>query len=335
MTCLNRRNFLKRSVSMSALATAGKYSFEESVLLSRESSGSDKPQTVDTQSMPMGKIGNVKISRLITGGNLINGVAHARDLIYASPLVKNYFTDEKIMETWRLSEEYGINTMSSWPSPRFMEVLKKYRKSGGKIQWMGHIGDSIQSAKMCIDNGAVAIYIAGDQGDTCVREGKFDKLAEVMAFIKKNGLPAGVAGHPVAVPKLCEEHGVGADFYMKTIHSGDYWSATPPDKRKYDIRTGDPAFNVKSHTSGHYHDNIWCLQPDETIDYMKTLKKPWIGFKVLAAGAINPRQGFRYAFESGADFIHVGMFDFQLKEDVLITKRLLSRELKREREWYG
>ena len=68
---------------------------------------------------------------------------------------------------------------------------------------------------------------------------------------------------------------------------------------------------------------------------MKTLKKPWIGFKILAAGAINPRRGFQYAFESGADFIHVGMFDFQIKEDALITKRILSRKLNRERAWIG
>jgi len=49
------------------------------------------------RTMPMGEIKRVKISRIIVGGNQINGVAHARDLIYASPLVVNYFTDEKIM----------------------------------------------------------------------------------------------------------------------------------------------------------------------------------------------------------------------------------------------
>jgi hypothetical protein len=36
---------------------------------------------------------------------------------------------------------------------------------------------------------------------------------------------------------------------------------------------------------------------------MKTVKKPWFAFKVLAAGAIEPKDGFRFAFENGTDFI--------------------------------
>jgi len=70
---------------------------------------------------------------------------------------------------------------------------------------------------------------------------------------------------------------------------------------------------------------------------MEKVDKPWIAFKVLAAGAIHPREGFKFAFENGADFICVGMFDFQIREDVAITKRLLS-ELStrgRARPWKG
>src|SRR5690242_11108175 len=37
-----------------------------------------------------GRIGKVKISRLICGGNLISGYAHSRDLIYVSDLLLHY-----------------------------------------------------------------------------------------------------------------------------------------------------------------------------------------------------------------------------------------------------
>ena len=52
-----------------------------------------------------GKIGNLELSRLIMGGNLIGGWAHARDLIYTSQLVKAYHTDERVMMTLQLAEK--------------------------------------------------------------------------------------------------------------------------------------------------------------------------------------------------------------------------------------
>jgi uncharacterized membrane protein YphA (DoxX/SURF4 family) len=61
--------------------------------------------------VPTGKIKNVVISRMIAGGNLISGFAHARDLIYVSSWLKTYFTDEKVIETLWLCEACGINTV--------------------------------------------------------------------------------------------------------------------------------------------------------------------------------------------------------------------------------
>jgi len=65
-----------------------------------------------------------------------------------------------------------------------------------------------------------------------------------------------------------------------------------------------------------FMDNIFCFNPQETIDFMNQLEEPWIAFKVLAAGAIEPKQGFPFAFNNGADFICVGMYDFQIVDDV-------------------
>jgi hypothetical protein len=60
-----------------------------------------------------------------------------------------------------------------------------------------------------------------------------------------------------------------------------------------------------------------------------------MGFKVLAAGAIQPEDGFNWAFQNGADFICVGMFDFQIVNDVNTTIDVLGKLQGRTREWYG
>ena len=80
---------------------------------------------------------------------------------------------------------------------------------------------------------------------------------------------------------------------------------------------------------------MWDLFPLQTIEFMKGVNKPWIAFKVLAAGAIQPKDGFRFAFENGADFIAVGMFDFQVIDDVNTASKVLADLKKRERKWFS
>jgi len=53
----------------------------------------------------------------------------------------------------------------------------------------------------------------------------------------------------------------------------------------------------------------------------------------MAAGAIHPRDAFKYAYDNGADFICAGMFDFQVREDVILAKDALSGQTNRQRPW--
>lgn len=262
--------------------------------------------------VPMARIGKLNVSRMIMGGNLIGGWAHARDLIYVSKLVRAYHHREKIFQTLALGESCGLNSLIT--NPALCGVINDYWRNGGKIQFISDCGskDLTGAIRKSIDHGASACYIQGALADELAKAGKFDQMADALELIRRNGLPAGIGAHSLQTVMGAVDKGLRPDFWMKTLHNVKYWSARPGEKTC---------------------DNIWCEDPEAVVAYMRKLEQPWIAFKVLAAGAIQPKEGFRYAFESGADFICVGMYDFQIVEDVNLALDVLRGPLIRERMW--
>jgi uncharacterized membrane protein YphA (DoxX/SURF4 family) len=338
---LDRRTLIK---GLSALPVMGAFgyalyekakweSYEERNLVDAVTGASAKMLNIASLkelkgAIPMGKIKGVPFSKLILGGNLLSGWAHSRDLIYVSQLVKAYHQKEKIFATLLLAEKCGINTLLT--NPILCSLIDEYWKRGiGKIQFIsdcagliyGNVGqksampinDYMDKVKKAIDTGAVACYIQGETADFYMENGKPEVIAKVMDFVRQNGLLVGIGAHKIETIKACVDTGFQTDFWMKTMHHHNYWSANNPE----------------------WHDNKFDFSPEETIRYINQLKEPVIGFKVMAAGAILPKDGFRYAFENGADFVCAGMYDFQMVEDVNIACDILGSGIKRERPWMG
>jgi len=255
---------------------------------------------------PTGRIGKLEISRLICGGNLFSGFAHSGDLLYVSSLLKHYFSDDKILETLELCEESGINTAILRTDEHIIGIIKRYRtERGGKIQWIAQtyptVANPRDNIRMAIDHGAAGAFMMGGNAETIVKAGKKDLLGELVAFIKQNGLVAGIGSHALEIPILSEQQKFEPDFYFKTHNKVGYNSQDPRD--------------------------IAAL--------MKTIRKPWIGFKVLGAGRIEPKDGFDMAFQNGADFINVGMYDFQVAENVGLVREIVGKYERRDRKWMG
>jgi hypothetical protein len=285
--------------------------------------------------LPTGKIGNHEISRLVIGGNLIGGWAHARDLIYVSSLFKAYNTEKKVFETLMLAEKAGVNTINiGFPSN---PLLAKYKKNtGSKIQVISQVapnmkkGDIYEQINAAIDYGVDIIQVIGNWCDWLVRDNKIEVVGNMIDYIRDQGFTAGLASHTIDALIACGDHGIIPDYYMKTMHHDNYWSAHPIENRiPYEV----DGKNSPDHN--RFHNNLFCLFPERTIDFVDKAKIPVMGYKVLAAGAIKPEDGFRWAFENGADFICVGMFDFQIVDNVNTTIKILNNLPDRKRQWFG
>jgi hypothetical protein len=115
---------------------------------------------------------------------------------------------------------------------------------------------------------------------------------------KAHGLPTGLGAHRLGPIQDCEKAGLDVDFYLKTFHHHNY------------------------PTAGLQYDSSFCQDSEEVAKFMQTVKKPWLAFKVMAAGAIPPKDAFEYAFTHGADFVLAGMFDFEIEEDARIAREV-------------
>ncbi len=277
------------------------------------------------QKIPKATVAGNEYSRLILGGNLLSGWAHSRDLLYVSQLVKAYHNKDRIFSTLLLAEKCGINTLLT--NPILCSLITEYWKRGiGDIQFISDCAGLdyddkgahassfdvfLDRIKLAIDSGATACYIQGETADYYLQNGKATDLEKAMQYVTDRNISLGIGAHRIETIQTCVENGYNPDFWMKTLHDHNYWSARHPE----------------------WHDNMYCFNPSKTIEYMESLPQPWVAFKVMAAGAIQPKEAFNYAFQNGADFICAGMYDFQMVEDVNITNDILMAGVKRKRHW--
>jgi hypothetical protein len=311
---INRRRFIANSllaVPAATLATA---------------SGGEAPAS-QAQSLPVGKVGDMKISRVILGGNLVNLFTHSRDLRYVEQLAAHYHTDERVLQTLATAEENGVNTMSMSHRPRAMALLQQHRQRGGKLQWIicpiANPDDSMtayrEEVARLVDEGADAVYMHGGMSDRLVADGRVDLIAKAVGIFKQHEVPGGVGAHDPGVVDACEKAGIPNDFYIKTFHHLDYPTAPKPEQMT------KPCAEIPGY---------WCKDWEAAAERMKSVKKTWIAFKIMAAGAIPPQKAFQWAFENGGDHILVGMFDWQIAEDVALAREAIEKaKPNRKRPW--
>ncbi|NSW89609.1 MAG: hypothetical protein HPY74_02815 [Firmicutes bacterium] len=263
-----------------------------------------------------------EISRLIVGGNPFSG--HMYVPWISSDEVLDYYTADRIVETFFHAEELGYKTSLLLSDDFTLRVLRQYRNSGGKMNWIAqtHPPVMLKANLMGImKQNPIAIFHQGTMTDNLVEAGKIEELKDNIKMIKETGKPTGISTHVPETIIRAEEENWGADFYMACVHN----------LRKYN------RYQSSFITGKTLNHTFYKEDRQEMFNVIKKVEKPCIAFKILSGGhlAVTPETlegAFRETYENikPYDVAVVGIFQKykdQLKENAEIVSRVLSELL--------
>ena len=252
------------------------------------------------------------VSRLIIGGNPFTGYSHQNEDI--SLEMKKYYTVFRIKETLREAERLGVNTFIARTDNHIIRMLLEYWDEGGTIQWIAQTAVELSTidrgVKRAIESGAKACVIHGGQMDYLFEKKQIDEISTAISKIRDAGLPAGVAGHNPNVFKWIEGS-LNVDFYMCS-----YYNPTYKEKQTEYLSSDREIFLVEDR--------------DTMVNLIKSLSKPVIHFKILAAGRTNPKEAFTFVARHlrPNDVVCVGVYtkinSHMIEEDAQLLMQSLN-----------
>jgi hypothetical protein len=261
-----------------------------------------------------------KVTRLICGGNPLSGFSHVNSELDWEMI--RYYTMPKIMNLLDECWKNGINTFQSRGDRHQMRAFLEHRENGGQMQWIAQTASEFADIHANIHETSVykpiAIYHHGTHTDNSWHTGQIDKVEDVVKGIKDKGLPAGIGTHIPEVIEYVEEKGWETDFYMGCFYNlaRQYKSAPATDQNAY------------------AKDQFPAADPERMAGVLSNVKKPCVGFKIMAASRKcenedTTRAAFEYAFShlKPTDAVVVGMFQKyknQVSENAHLVREVLA-----------
>ncbi|MBD3240609.1 MAG: hypothetical protein GF331_08505 [Chitinivibrionales bacterium] len=249
-----------------------------------------------------------KVTRLIIGANPFGGFSHQNG--ERDRLMREYYTVERIKQTWARAEAAGINTMiTNNETPHVLQAVREYLGDGGALQWIAQINpggraDMSRAIGEAVEIGCRAAYFHGALVDELYRTRDEQSLRSWCAAARAHGVPIGVAAHAPAAHRWVDSLDV-VDFHAVCFFN----CGSLHDGQGEKFRLGD------------------VVPAAQTV---RAIAKPCIGYKIMGAGRIDARMAFEFAFENikPHDVVNVGMFrgenDDMVEENVAMVREILA-----------
>ena len=267
--------------------------------------------------LPMIRLGDHQVTRLIAGSNPINGYSYLGSLMDRH--MREYFTPERIVEFLSDCERAGINTHQFSDPQQMTGVIRTLRERGSKMKFIClHAGgsQSMPIEQVVRDTQPIAIVHHGGVTDRLFREGKSQEIQDFVKRVRAAGVLAGVSAHnPDCIQRVAEE-GWPVDFFMTCFH---YLTRTRAELEKM-----PPVATLEIDYP------FFATDPLTMTKVAQQVKQPCLGFKILAAGRKchdkrSVREAFQFAFEhlKSTDGVIVGMYpryQDQVKENAAYAR---------------
>ncbi|NIA13789.1 MAG: hypothetical protein GWP08_06875 [Nitrospiraceae bacterium] len=285
---VNRRDFLGRAGLTAATAVA----------VGTAARGA-KAAAKQADLLPMIKIGNYDVTRLVTGYNPIGGYSHATP--NASRHMREYFTVERTVEFLQHCEAQGINAFQFDLSDKTREALPRLYDSGSKLQFICLHAKRRHDARLkeVMAYKPIAVVHHGGVTDAAFRAGKADEVHDFVKAVHDAGALAGVSSHnPDNIRRIADE-GWEADLFMACFQNISRTKEEMAEELGF-VTVGEPFIEEDR---------------DKMTAAIREVEQPCLGFKILAAGrrcsskrAVG--RAFSYAFDNmkKTDGVIVGMF---------------------------
>ncbi len=226
-----------------------------------------------------------EITRLIAGDNPFGGHSYIEPAEGAEPLktlirgkeMKEFCYDTKKLYDlyWKL-EEAGFDCMFPLADPLYVQILKEYKRDGGKMKFIFQSYSPMllyPMARQLADlDGLISLYLSGTYTDVRYERGTVQEIKDAIVTLKGalDGRPIGFCSHDPELIKIAETEEWGMDYLVCCLHN---------------LRRGrkgeDSGFITGKSKSGvkFYMDDRQVM-----LDVIKNSKLPCIAYKIFAGG---------------------------------------------------
>ncbi len=290
----DRREFLRRvsgTLAASGMMLAGASASDESI-----------PSSTAAP-LPTIALGKYRVTRMITGWNTIGG--HSHQSLNASRHMLQYFTVDRTFEFIQKCERSGINTwqLDYDEEGKAVKVVRKLREAGSKMQFICLHADPSDLKAAAKDLDLIAFSHHGNVTDNNFRSGKAEVVHDFVKRVHDLGLLCGVSAHCPDHTKRMADEGWENDFFMTCFYHLTYPANQQLEEMGKRVM-GEPFFDT---------------DPIAMTKVIRSVDKPCLGFKILAAGRVcknektakeSVNKAFKFAFANikPIDAVIVGMF---------------------------